>query len=93
MNKFAAQQFGISNETLQLINDLKKKNNRIVLTIFGSPYSLSLLGDQHSILLCYEDDVDTQEAAAHIISGNLPPKGKLPVDASSHFKIGAGLSF
>lgn len=93
MNKFATQQFGISNETLQLINELKKQNNKIVLTIFGSPYSLSLFDTQDSILMCYEDDVDAQEASAHIICGKLLPKGKLPVDTSSHFKIGTGLSF
>ena len=81
MHKFANKNFGLSTETLELINTLTDQNKKIILTLFGSPYSLKFFDKQDAVIMAYEDDEDAQEAAAHVIMGKLLPTGKLPVYA------------
>lgn len=80
MNKFASKNYGISNKTLELINELNKKNN-VILILFGNAYSLKFFKNIPTIIMAYEDDIDAQNAAANIISGKLKPSGSLPVSS------------
>ncbi len=70
--------YGIQDDQIQLIKSLQA-SHKVVLVIFGSPYSLSLFPDIDSIVLGYEDDPDAQIAAAKVVVGELTAKGKLPV--------------
>lgn len=70
--------YGIQEDELQLIESLKP-SHKIILVIFGSPYSLSLFPNIETIIVGYEDDPDAQIAAAKVIVGELSAKGKLPV--------------
>ncbi len=47
--------------------------------LFGTPYSLSQLPPFAALLIAYERDSDAQQAAAGVLLGRLPAKGKLPV--------------
>ncbi|MCX5922337.1 MAG: hypothetical protein NTX86_03345 [Candidatus Dependentiae bacterium] len=80
MNKFAHQNWGVSEKTLELIRILESQGKKITLVLFGNPYSLRLFNrDKLSIIEAYEDDADAQRAAAQVILGTLKPQGKLPV--------------
>ncbi len=84
--------FGITKETLQLINQFKKSNKKVILSLFGNPYSLALFGKEDAIIMAYEDDPDAQHSAAEVILGKAKPTGKLPITASNQFSYGTGLS-
>ncbi|HZW61430.1 MAG TPA: glycoside hydrolase family 3 N-terminal domain-containing protein [Candidatus Babeliales bacterium] len=79
MNKFAQKQFGIADSTRDLINQLNAQGKKIILVLFGSPYSISLFDTISTITVAYEDDADAQRAAAQVVLGNVKAHGKLPV--------------
>ena len=90
INNVEQQQFGLSSTTLELIKQINQIK-KVVLVIFGSPYSLKYFEDVPTIIMAYEDDPDAQEAAAKIITGELTARGKLPVSVSENFPEGTGL--
>ena len=97
MNKFASQNWGITNETLRFIQQVneqaKQLQQEVILVLFGSPYSLKLFEVQQTIIVAYEEGYEAEMAVAKIINGEIEPKGKLPVTASEKFKEGDGLTF
>jgi len=80
MNKFMAQKFGIASNTLSLITELKKINKKIIVIIFGTPYSLNYFNEADTIIVAYEDAVPMQKAAVKVLTGDLKATGKLPVN-------------
>jgi beta-N-acetylhexosaminidase len=81
MNKFSSQRFGVSDATLELLNALKNSGKKVILAIFGNPYSLSLFQSENVVIMAYEDDVDSQQAVIDVLTGHVSPTGKLPVTA------------
>ena len=81
MNKFESKQFGLSNNTLDLLRILKAQGKQVIVTLFGNPYSLKYFKQEDAVIMAYEDDEDAQEAAAQVIFGQIEAKGKLPVTA------------
>lgn len=79
MNKFAMKTFGISAGTLALLQQLRQHKKKIVVVLFGSPYSVQLFDAHDSLVVAYEDDPDAQEAAAHVVAGTRRAVGQLPV--------------
>ncbi len=77
---------------LQKLNATKK----VILCFFTSPYSLKKYRQNVSlsegIVMAYENTVHSQGAAAQLIMGGIPAKGKLPVSISGLYKAGTGLS-
>lgn len=92
MNKDAKENFGIHQNTFNLIKSLISKKKRVIISIFGSPYSLKFFKDEDAIIVAYEADPDAQVASAKVILGLLNPKGKLPITASKQFSEGLGLT-
>jgi beta-N-acetylhexosaminidase len=85
------KKFGISDPAVLLIDSLSQKN-KVVLDIFGSPYSLGLFKhtDQMDVILVsYQDTKETEEISAGIIFGGIAAGGKLPVSVSG-FSSGTG---
>ena len=65
------------------------------LCFFTSPYTLRKfrsVADARSVVLAYENTEYAQKAAAEMIMGGLPAKGKLPVTITGKFACGTGLS-
>jgi beta-glucosidase-like glycosyl hydrolase/CubicO group peptidase (beta-lactamase class C family) len=65
------------------------------LCFFISPYKLpqyTVISKAKSVVLAYENTPYAQKAAAEIILGGLPAKGKLPVSIAGLFNQGAGLT-
>ena len=89
----ASRQFGITPQVIDIVQRLAG-NTRVILTMFGSPYSLAYfkdLKDISSIIIAYEDNLLTQNYAAQLIFGGIPASGFLPVNASEEYKLGTGV--
>jgi beta-N-acetylhexosaminidase len=89
----ATRQFGITPQVSEIIKRLSG-NTKLILSVFGSSYSLSFiqgLEDVASIILAYEDNSLTQNYAAQVIFGGIPASGFLPVNASDQYKMGTGI--
>lgn len=88
-----AKKYGISDAALALINKCSL-SGKVILDIFGSPYSLELLRNPatlDAIMVSYEDNVVSQKLSAEILFGGLEAKGQLPVTASSVFPLRSGM--
>ncbi|TND08922.1 MAG: beta-glucosidase-like glycosyl hydrolase [Bacteroidetes bacterium] len=86
--------FGIYGIPAQLIDTLKKRNVRVVVSVFASSYALNVISGiekADAVLVGYENNVHAESVAAQIIFGGLESKGKLPVSTNG-YKGGTGLS-
>ncbi len=82
--------YGITQST-EIFLDALRKQTKVVLTVFGTPYALKFFEDENWLLEAYNDETVTQNIAAQILFGGIKAKGKLPVTASKYFKEGDGL--
>lgn len=92
-NILANKKFGITDVTIQLVQDLSKDKN-LVLNLFASPYALDLftVNDQiKGIIIAYQDRPETEKTVNQILTGVTTSKGKLPVNLKSGFEAGFGL--
>ena len=80
------------NGTVRLfINQLAEMNS--VFCVFANPYALAGLPgveQAKSLLICYQNDVVMQRAAAKVVLRQLNPSGRLPVTINSFFRYGDG---
>jgi beta-N-acetylhexosaminidase len=76
--------------TVALITQLQQKA-KVVVCLFGSPYTLAQIPSSGAVLCAYEDSPDLQTVAAQQIFGSLPFVGKLPVSIENRYAIGAGI--
>lgn len=80
------------NATVRLfLNELAGMNS--VFCVFANPYALAGLPgieQAKSILVCYQNDLIMQRAAAKVILRRLTPSGRLPVTINSFFRYGDG---
>ena len=92
MSKYSRRNFGIAQGTRDFIAEVNKlENTDLILTLFGSPYSLKFFDKEDAIIVAYEPHPDAQVAAAEAIFGAIPITGTLPVSASAKFKEGMGV--
>ncbi len=86
----ASDDFGMT-EAMKIF--LKKLNaqSRIVLTVFGNPYSLKYFDEIPTVLLAFTEDENAQSLAAQALFGAIPLSGKLPVTVSAAAKYGQGI--
>jgi beta-glucosidase-like glycosyl hydrolase/CubicO group peptidase (beta-lactamase class C family) len=88
---------GIHSGKLSDIAELQTlaKEKEIHLCFFTLPYNLSKfrrsIAHAKSVVLAYEDTPEAQSAAAEVIMGGIPAKGKLPVTIDDLFSCGEGL--
>ena len=85
--------WGITPQMLTILARLRQAHKKVALVLFGNPYALRTLGAEDAILICYDDSIDAQLAAARIIAGLDAPKGALPVTVSTLFCEGTSLSW
>ena len=86
--------FKFSEEELLLLENIAKEN-RVILTVFASPYSLldiPSFKNIEAVVLAYQNSKFAQDITAQMIFGALETKGKLPVSIGSYFKEGTGLN-
>jgi len=90
MSQYASKNFGLSSSTPAFLKQLSQ-HTKVVLTVFGNPYSLKYFDEVESVLMAYEDGEDTQDLAAQALFGAIALKGRLPVTASAKSTFGDGV--
>ncbi|MBG16170.1 MAG: hypothetical protein CL853_07440 [Crocinitomicaceae bacterium] len=93
MNQNPYQNFGLPKVIDQLCMQLSA-NKKIILNLFGNPYSLSKLkslSNLDAVLISYEDQELPNDLSGQLIFGGISAKGKLPISINSEFKEGFGL--
>lgn len=81
---------GITLQLASIIQRLSSKHQVIVCS-FGDPEDLKFIQSEGTMIAGYTDDELTQQAAAEIIFGGLPAKGKLPITVSENLRINQGV--
>lgn len=78
MSRFASKNFGLTTNALSFLGQLNKQN-KTVLTLFGSPYSLKYFQDFNSVIVAYGEEDEAESITAQIIFGARGAEGTLPV--------------
>ena len=89
MSSYAKKNFGLTVSERTLIERLSKKT-KVVLVIFGNPYSLKYFDSIDWVLEAYEENEHTEDLAAQALFGAFSIQGRLPVTASTKSKFGDG---
>lgn len=76
--------FGISEKTINWINELSLKSN-VAIILFGNPYLSTKFPNAKSILLSYEDNALMQDVTAQLLFGAGAIQGKAPVDLGMNY--------
>jgi beta-glucosidase-like glycosyl hydrolase/CubicO group peptidase (beta-lactamase class C family) len=87
MKPKASDAFGLSPTSRDFINELAQRT-KVVLVIFGNPYSLKYFDAVQNVLVSYNEDKLTQELTALGLFGAFEFKGKLPISASEKSRCG-----
>ncbi len=90
MSGNATKNYGISDDEIDFIQRLGE-HTKVVVVVFGTPYSLKFFDDNDWVLEAYQDELMVQDAAAQSLFGGLPLRGRLPVTASEKSKFNTGL--
>ncbi|MDP4282504.1 MAG: glycoside hydrolase family 3 N-terminal domain-containing protein [Bacteroidota bacterium] len=88
-----AKNYGISDGSIALIDSLAQIH-KVVLDLFGTPYSLSMLKNPsifEGIIVSYQDNPVTEAASAGGLFGGIALEGHLPVTGSSSFALNTGI--
>ncbi|HSR50055.1 MAG TPA: glycoside hydrolase family 3 N-terminal domain-containing protein [Acidobacteriota bacterium] len=75
---------------LETLRQLAALERPTAFVFFGSPYLLSAVPELPTYILAYEDFPGAEVAAARIILGRKPARGKLPVSLPDLYPIGHG---
>lgn len=88
MSRFAAKNFGLTENALTFLNKLNKQNQTI-LAVMGSPYSLKYFQDFNAVIVGYNEEDEAESITAQIIFGARGAEGTLPVTVGK-FQYGDG---
>lgn len=91
-NSTAYKSFKISESSKQILSTLSKKN-KVILSVFGSPYALKDINiDKVStVLVAYENNDDSMTATAGALAGKTTINGRLPVLVNNKLPAGMGI--
>jgi beta-N-acetylhexosaminidase len=82
--------YGLSASQITFLQKLNKQNT-VVLTVFGNPYTLRWVGDAAVVLQAYTEDPMAQEYAAQSLFGASDINGILPITATPFAHFGHGI--
>lgn len=89
MNSLSRRNFGVSPETIEMIEGLSQKT-KVVVVGFGNPYGMKLFDNFPNVICGYEDDPGAYKATVEILYGARGSKGKLPITASNQSLVNQG---
>ncbi|MBC7557142.1 MAG: glycoside hydrolase family 3 protein [Chryseobacterium sp.] len=91
-NSTAYKSFKISAESKTILSELNK-NQKVILTVFGSPYALKDvdISKTSTVLVAYENNADSQTAVGKAFLGETEIHGRIPVLVNENIKEGAGM--
>lgn len=79
MHNLDSRNFGVVPETINIIRELQKQT-KVVVCVFGNPYSLKLFDEFETVICGFEDEPEAHIAVANIIFGINGATGKIPVN-------------
>lgn len=91
MSSYASKKFGLSNSQKDLVRLLSERT-KVILTVFGSPYSLKDFDMVDHVLVSYTEDEASQKLSAQGLFGAFSFRGRLPVTASPKSAFGQGVT-
>jgi len=91
MSIYASKKYGISETEKKIIAGIAAKT-KVVLVVFGTPYSLKHFDDLDWLVCAYEDDDIARDVAAQALFGATAMRGRLPVTASPKAIFGQGFT-
>ncbi|GAB3980583.1 glycoside hydrolase family 3 N-terminal domain-containing protein [Spirosoma terrae] len=91
MSESAYRKFGITKTSLDLVNRLKQRGAKVIVTVFGSPYSLTQFADTDGLICAYQELDEMQRVVPQVLFGGLGSNGMLPVSIGD-LKVGMGES-
>jgi beta-N-acetylhexosaminidase len=89
MLRAASKNYNVTEETRKFVEALSGRT-KVVLLVFGNPYSLKNFEYLPWIIEAYEDNDASNLAAANALFGAEKISGRLPVTASAVFPAGTG---
>ena len=90
MSQHSKNSYGLKEQAIGLIKALQRKT-KVLLVVFGNPYSLQFFDEVENVLVCYDEDRLTQNLAAQTLFGAVGIKGRLPISASEKSRFGMGV--
>ncbi|MBK8502728.1 MAG: hypothetical protein IPL46_11200 [Saprospiraceae bacterium] len=81
MTQHSRDSFGLDTSVLDFLTELNQKT-KVILLIFGNPYSLKFFDEFDHVVVCYDDDRLTQNLTAQAVFGAISFKGRLPVSVT-----------
>lgn len=90
MNNSPQENYGLKKEEIQLIEALDKFT-KVVVIVFGNPYSLSNFKKLDHVVCVYEDNNITQSLVAQALFGAIDVDGHLPITTGDSFPQGMGI--
>jgi len=88
MNNSQSKSYGLVSYDVEFLKELQRKT-KVVVVVFGNPYSLEYLEDIDNLVCAYQDQLITQDLTPQIIFGALGASGRLPVSAGN-LAVGSG---
>lgn len=82
---------GLFREQTRLARALAEGETPVVLAVFGNPYAVAAFPEAAAQLVLYDQTLASVRAAAAILAGEAPPRGRLPIRAGA-YDYGAGRS-
>jgi beta-glucosidase-like glycosyl hydrolase len=73
-----AEAYGLTPETLSTLHTLATQTH-LIICLYGTPYTLSLLPQNATLLVAFEDDPCAVQAVMNILYGRQKAKGRLPI--------------
>ncbi|ADB41359.1 Beta-N-acetylhexosaminidase [Spirosoma linguale DSM 74] len=89
MSESALRKYGITKPSLDLITRLKQQGKKVIVTAFGSPYSLPQFAAADALICAYQELDDMQRVVPQVLFGGLGAKGMLPI-STGDLKVGLG---
>lgn len=89
LSRSASRGYGIHPNTIRFLRKLQA-DTKVVVTVFGVPYSLSQLAFLDYLVCGYEDDPLAHQAVPQVLFGAVKAHGTLPVTVTPDLPEGAG---
>ena len=88
-----AKKFGISQATMDAVDEILANCENVVFDLFANPYGLAYfknIDKAKSIIVSYNDWEITNDFSAQLVFGGIPACGVLPVSPTENIKEGMG---
>ena len=83
---------GLSEGQVNLLKGLATLKKPFAFVLFGSPYFISFVPELPTCVMTYEYYPEAEEAAVRAVLGEIPFKGKLPVEIPGMYPLGYAAS-